>query len=268
MSGARGLAQVIGENDFCQEAWVSQRPILRYCFAPYLSPTMRIFYRLLSAHALGLFTIASATAQSPEARSLATDTLQPASAKYHFPVSQLGTAGGQKLYVFVTNVSERGNGVEFTYRNPLVLPRPKPVFITSEQLQWVRLSGQYYEPVRLPGKEAHSLALCLQTGPRVELFDVATAKKGVPIPLPMQGGLVPIIWTGAFGDKYNHAWYLRRPGEKTMTPVPDGKKFAPFLAAYLADAPTLASAILAKADKHGYDDVPSLLTIYNAGAPH
>jgi len=56
----------------------------------------------------------------------------------------------------------------------LVLPRPKPVFITSSQLQWVRLDGAYYEPVRLPDKEAHGLALRLQAGPRVELFDVAT----------------------------------------------------------------------------------------------
>jgi hypothetical protein len=219
----------------------------------------------VSALVLGLAT--RATAQSPAVHNPATDTLQPASAKYHYPVSQLGTAGGQKLYVFVTNVSERGNGVEFTYRNPLVLPRPKPVFITSEQLQWVRLGGQYYEPVRLPGKEARDLALRLQTGPRVELFDIATAKKGVPIPLPVPGGLVPIIWTGAFGDKYNHAWYLRRAGEKIMTQIPEGKKFAPFLAAYLGDAPALAAAILAKADKHGYDDVPALLSTYNGGAP-
>jgi hypothetical protein len=224
---------------------------------------MRQLSHLLAASALVLCLASHATAQSTEARNLATDTLQPASAKYHFPVSRLGTSGGQQLYVFITNLSERGNGIEFTWRNPLALPRPKPVFITSEQLQWVRLSGQYYEPVRLAGQAAHGLALRLQTGPRVELFDVATPKKGVPIPLPSPGGIVPLIWTGTFGDKYNHAWYLRRPGEKTMTPIPDGKKFAPFLAAYLADAPTLASAILAKADKHRYDDVPGLLTTYN-----
>jgi hypothetical protein len=216
--------------------------------------------------ALALLAATSATAQRTEVRNPATDTVQPASAKYRYPVSQLGTAGGQTLYVFITSVSERGNGVEFTYRNPLVLPRPKPVFITCEQMQWVRLSGQYYEPVRLPGKEAHDLALRLQTGPRVELFDVATLKKGVPIPLPVPGGIVPIIWTGGFREKYNHAWYLRRPGEKTMTQIPDGKKFAPFLAAYLADAPALAAAILAKTNKHGYDDVPSLLTTYNTEA--
>lgn len=225
---------------------------------------MRIFTPLLST--VFLFTaIGGASAQHTEVRNLATDTLQPADAKYHFPVSRLGTAGGQTLYVFITNVSERGNGVEFTYRNPHSMPRPRPVFITCEQMQWVRLSGRHYEPVRLPGKEAHDLALRLQTGPRVELFDVATPKKGVPIPLPVPGGIVPIIWTGSFSNKYNHAWYLRRPGEKTMTQIPEGKKFAPFLAAYLADTPDLAAAILAKADQHGYDDVPSLLTIYNTG---
>jgi len=228
---------------------------------------MQLFYRILSTGALALGFVAHASAQSPTAHNPAIDTVQPASAKYHYPVSQLGTAGGQKLYVFITNVSERGNGVEFTYRNPLVLPRPKPVFITSEQLHWVRLGSQHYEPVRLPGKEAHGLALRLQAGPRVELFDVATLKKGVPIPLPVPGGFTPILWTGSFHDKYNHAWYLRRPGEKTMTQIPDGKKFAPFLAAYLGDASALAAAILAKADKHGYDDVASLLGAYNGEAP-
>jgi hypothetical protein len=229
---------------------------------------MRHFCHFLSASALALCCIARASAQSPAVHNPAIDTVQPASAKYQYPVSQLGTAGGQRLYIFITNVSERGNGVEFTYRNPLVLPRPRPVFITSEQLHWVRLGSQYYEPVRLPGKEAHDLALRLQTGPRAELFDVATLKKGVPIPLPVPGGLVPILWTGTFREKYKHAWYLRRPGEKTMTQIPDGKKFAPFLAAYLGDSPSLAAAILAKADKHGYDDVPALLTTYNGGAPH
>jgi hypothetical protein len=229
---------------------------------------MPFFYRFLAVSGLAYCLAARATAQSPAAHNPAIDTVQPASAKYHYPVSQLGTAGGQRLYIFITNVSERGNGVEFTYRNPLALPRPKPVFITSEQLHWVRLGSQYYEPVRLPGKEAHDLALRLQTGPRVELFDVATLKKGVPIPLPMPGGgFTPILWTGTFREKYNHAWYLRRPGEKSMTQIPDGKKFAPFLAAYLGDSPTLAAAILAKADKHGYDDVPALLNAYNGELP-
>jgi hypothetical protein len=230
---------------------------------------MRPFYCFLPACALVLGLAAQAAAQSPAVHNPAVDTVQPASAKYQYPVSRLGTAGGQTLYVFITNVSERGNGVEFTYRNPLVLPRPKPVFITSEQLQWVLLGGQHYEPVRLPGKEAHGLALRLQTGPRVELFDVAILKKGVPIPLPMPGGgFTPILWTGSFHEKYNHAWYLRRAGEKTMTQIPDGKKFAPFLAAYLGDSPTLAASILAKADKYGYDDVPDLLATYNTEAPH
>jgi hypothetical protein len=42
---------------------------------------------------------------------------------------------------------------------------------------------------------------------------------------------------------------------------------APFLAACLGATPGLAAAILAKADGHGYDDVPGLLSTYNAEAP-
>lgn len=204
-----------------------------------------------------------AAAQTPEARNLATDTLQPTNAKYHYPVSRMGTVKGQQLYVFITSVSERGTGIEFTWRNPLSLPRPRPVFITSEQLQWVRLAGGYYEPVRLAGKPAHNLGRRLADGPRAELFDVATLKKGVPIPSPTGGVL---LWTGLFSEKYNHAYYLRRPGEKTMAPVPEGKKAVPFLAIYFADAPDLAAAVRLGAGSEGYrfDDTPALVVRYNA----
>ena len=207
-----------------------------------------------------------AVAQAPETRNLAVDTLQPANAKLHYPVSRFGSVGGKVFYVFITSVSERGNGLEFTWRNPLVLPHPKPVFITSEQLQWVRLDGQYSEPVRLAGEKAHGLAVRLLDGPRVEVFDVATPKKGVPIPLPVPGALlVPVIWTGGKG-KFNHDWYLRRPGEKMMTQVPSGKKFIPFLADYLADAPDLAAAIRTGAEGYQYDDLPQVLRTYNQAA--
>jgi hypothetical protein len=208
-----------------------------------------------------------ATAQTTEPRNLATDTLQPANAAYYRPVSRLGTVGGKQLYVFITNVSERGTGIEFTWRNPLAMPRPKPVFITSEQLQWVRLDGHYHEPIRVAKEAAHGLALRLAAGPRVEVFDVATPKKGVPIPLPLPGGGGSLLWTGTFRNKYNHAWYLRRPGEKTMTAVPDGKQFAPFLADYLADAPELSTAIRARVEGHRYEDVPALLSTYNQSTP-
>lgn len=222
----------------------------------------KIFSKALAASCLCL-AAGRAAAQAPETRNLATDTLQPANAKYYFPVSRLAPVNGQPLYVFITNVSERGTGVEFTWRNPLALPRPKPVFITSAQLKWVELSGHYYEPVRLAGESAHGLALRLQAGPLVELFDVATPKKGVPIPLPVPGGLVPILWTGTFSNKYNHDWYLRRAGQKTMTAVPKGKKFAPFLATYLADAPALATEITAGNPGYRHDDVAHLLDLYN-----
>jgi hypothetical protein len=219
---------------------------------------------LLSSLLLGFFSYA--VAQAPETRNLAVDTLQPANAKLHYPVSRFGSVGGTVFYVFITSVSERGNGLEFTWRNPLVLPHPKPVFITSEQLQWVRLDGQYSEPVRLAGEKAHGLAVRLLDGPRVELFDVATPKKGVPIPLPVPGALlVPIIRVGG-KDKFNHDWYLRRPGEKTMTAVPAGKKFSPFLADYLTDVPDLATAIRTGAEGYRYDDLPQLLRTYNQAA--
>ncbi|TVT40317.1 hypothetical protein FNT36_12610 [Hymenobacter setariae] len=219
----------------------------------------------------GLFSSTSqAVAQTAEPRNLATDTLQPANAAYYRPVSRLGTVGGKQLYVFITSVSERGTGIEFTWRNPLTMPLPKPVFITSEQLQWARFDGHYYEPVRTANTAAHGLALRLAAGPRVEVFDVATPKKGVPIPLPAPG-ITSLFWTGTFSNKYNHTWYLRRSSEKTMTQIPYGKQFAPFLADYLADAPDLVAAIQAGAEGYRYEDVPALLNTYNqlpsAGTP-
>ena len=220
---------------------------------------------LLGGAVLTASTAGPALAQAIEPRNLATDTLQPANARYHYPVSRLGTAKGQQLYVFITNVSERGNGVEFTWRNPLAVPRPRPVFITSEQLHWVRQNGGYFEPMRVVGKEATGLAQRVMEGPRLELFDVATPKKGVPIPLP--GAIIPILWTGMFSDKYNHAYYLRRPGEATMTPVPDGKKFGPFMADYLADVPALADSIRLGTKGYRYDDTPALLARHKARLP-
>lgn len=214
---------------------------------------------------IALWVAGPVVAQSPEVHNPAADTLQPANAKYHYPVSRLGTAKGQTLYVFITGVSDRGNGIEFTYRNPLTLPRPRPVFITSEQLQWVVLDGGYFEPVRLAGEKATSLARRLTQGARAELFDVATPKKGVPIPSPT-GGL--LLWTGMFSNKYNHAYYLRRPGEKLMVQVPDGKKAPLFLADYFADAPDLAAALRmgAGSDGYHYADVPALVARYNQPA--
>ena len=201
-------------------------------------------------------------AQAPEARHPATDTLQPANPRYYLPVSRISTTGGQLLYVFIAPGRDRGTGVGFTWRNPMTLPRPRPVFIKMDQVKWTRTGGVYYEPVGVGGPVPYMLAPRILAGPRVELFDVATPKKGVPVPVP--GGL---IWTGAFSNKYHHAWYLRHPGAAAMTPVPEGKKFAPFLADYLADAPELAAAIRAGAEGHRYDDVPRLLETYNRPAP-
>ena len=207
-------------------------------------------------------------AQTREARNLATDTLQPANPKYYLPVSRLGAANGQVLYVFIPDGQVRGPVLAFTWRNPMTLPRPKPLTIRMAEVQWVRTGNVYYEPVHLLGQLHSGLAPRILAGPRVELFDVATLKKGVPIPLPVPGG--GLIWTEAFGANYNHTWFLRRPGLTGLVQVPDGKQFAPFLADYLADAPNLAAAIRAGAEGCRHADVARLLDAYNqaAGAPH
>ena len=93
----------------------------------------------------------------------------------------------------------------------------------------------HYKPVHLLGQLYSGLVPRMLARPRVELFDVATPKKGVPIPLPVPGG--GLIWTGAFSTSYNHTWFLRRPSFIGLVQVPDGKQFAPFLADYFVDAP-------------------------------
>jgi len=207
-------------------------------------------------------------AQTREVHNLAADTLQPTNPKYYLPVSRIGTANGQLLYVFIPDGEVRAPNLAFTWRNPMTLPRPKPLTIKMAEVKWVRTGNVYYEPVHLLGQLYSGLAPRMLAGPRVELFDVATPKKGVPIPLPVPGG--GLIWTGAFSTNYNHTWFLRRPGLTGLVQVPDGKQFAPFLADYFADVPALATAIRADAEGHRHADVARLLDAYNqaAGAPH
>lgn len=206
-----------------------------------------------------LASTARLAAQTSEVRNLATDTLQPENASYYHAVSQIGTMGGKRLYVFLDNFGVAPNLLEFTWRNPMTLPRPKLVRIKTEQIKWVRTEGVVYEPVRASGQETGVLAMRVSNGPRLALFDVATLKKGIPIPLAGGG----FIWTRAFSSSYNHAWYVRYPGETVMRAVPKGRDFAPFAAALLGDASELAVAIQAKAEGHQHDDMPQLIDRYN-----
>jgi hypothetical protein len=221
------------------------------------------FLRVLFVALTGLAVPARLAAQTPDVRHPATDTLQPANPNYRQAVSQIETTGGQRLYVFLQHfgpVQAQGvpDRVEFTWRHPQTLPRPKLVRMPAAQIKWLRWEGAVYEPVRTDAAHTGVLAVRASPGPRLALFDVATPKPGVPIPLPGA-----IIWTGAFRSRYNHAWYVRAPGEAFMRAVPDGRAFAPFAAALLADDPDLAAAIQAKTEGHRHDDLPLLLERYN-----
>ena len=200
-------------------------------------------------------------AQTREVRNLAADTLQPTNPKYYLPVSRIGMANGQLPCVFIPDGEVRGPNLAFTWRNPMTLPRPKPLTIKMAEVKWVLTGNVYYEPVHLLGQLYSGLAPRMLAWPRVESFDVATPKKGVPIPLPVPGG--GLIWAGAFSTNYNHTWFLRRPGLTRLVQVLDGKQFAPFLADYFAGAPALAAAIRAGAEDHRHADVARLLDAYN-----
>ena len=221
------------------------------------------FPRLLLFAATALAAPARLAAQPAEGRHPATDTLPPANPSYRQAVSQIETTGGQRLYVFLQHfgpVQSQGvpDRVEFTWRHPQTLPRPKLVRMPAAQIKWLRWEGAVYEPVRTDAAHTGVLAVRVSPGPRLALFDVATPRPGVPIPLPGA-----VIWTGAFASRYRHAWYVRAPGDAFMRAVPDGRGFAPFAAALLADAPELAAAILAKIEGHRHDDLPQLLERYN-----
>lgn len=232
-----------------------------------LSPLVRISTPILLTTVLVFTAIGSATAQHAEVRNLATDTLQPANASYRIPVTRLGTTTGQQLYVFLRESSDaRPKVLEFTWRHPLTLPRPRLVTIRLDQVQWLRANGQYFEPVRLLGTKAQALAWRRLAGPRVELFDLAWPKSKAIYFVPLVGEAAYLLVRRDSAD-YNHYWFLRRPGQQYMTFVPTKKEFAAFLADYLVDAPALSAAIRAGAAGHGYDDVPSLLTTYNAATP-
>jgi hypothetical protein len=224
---------------------------------------MRFFFKIFILGSAWLGWATSARAQAAEQRNLATDTLQPANASYHMPVTRLGTTTGQRLYVFLRESSNgQTNVLEFTWRHPLSLPRPKLVTIKLDQVQWLSTSGQYYEPVRLLGTKAQMLAWRRLAGPRVELFDIAWPKNKAISFVPLVGQAADLLARRDSAD-YNHYWFLRRPGQQYMTFVPTKKEFAAFLADYLVDAPALAAAIRASAAGHRYADVPQLLASYN-----
>jgi len=200
--------------------------------------------------------VSPAAAQAPINQQLATDTLRPAGAKA-LPLLRIGTTGGQTLYVFHAETKPDASGLYFTYRHPLTLPRPRLVLITTDKIRWLRWGTAYYEPIRLAGTKTGSLAERVVDGPAVELFDYATAKRGVPIPLPVGG----VVMTGSLfkKDPYNHDYYLRRPGEPTMTRVPEGKKFAPFLMGYLRPGLPLLDSVRQEANGYRFADLPRLL---------
>ena len=223
---------------------------------------MRLF-KAIVLNSAWLGWVPAAHAQAIEKCDLATDTLQPANASYQLPVTHLGTTSGQRLYVFLRESSNgQHNVLEFTWRHPLTLPRPKPVTIKLDQVQWLRTSGQYFEPVRLLGAKAQMLAWRRLAGPRVELFDIAWPKSKAISFVPLVGQAADLLAHRDSAD-YNHYWFVRRPGQQYMTLVPLKKEFAPFLADYLIDAPALAAAIRAGAAGHRYTDVPQLLASYN-----
>ena len=93
--------------------------------------------RPLLAGIVLLAATARLAAQTPEARNLATDTLQPADYMLFYPVSRIRTNGGQTLHVFVSEITPSGDGVRFTWRNPATKPRPKEVVIKTKQFKWL-----------------------------------------------------------------------------------------------------------------------------------
>lgn len=221
---------------------------------------------------MGLLAVGAgpAGAQQPAAASLLPDTAQPASPRRYHPVSRISTTDGQVLSVFIIGLNMDGKGVIYTRRHPLTIPRPQSFLLPSDEMAWLLVGGHYYEPIRRPDQPASGPALRVQAGPRVALFDVPTWKaKVVPHKTANTWGapseLLPYYfsWTDPLSPDFNHAYYLRRAGEATMTLVPAGPEFATFLADYLADAPALAAAIRAGGAGHHYADVPGLLATYN-----
>lgn len=92
---------------------------------------------LLYGLAFGILLLGRAgqlRAQTREVRNLATDTLQPANPKYYLPVSRIGTANGQLLQAFILDGQAGAPSLTFTWRNPMTLPRPKPLTIKMAEV--------------------------------------------------------------------------------------------------------------------------------------
>jgi len=227
---------------------------------------MRYIKSALSA--LLLFAFADAAAQSAEVHHPATDTLQPKGG-YYVPPVLLCTSSGKLHYGFMNEAKAELDGFYFTWRHPASLPRPKPVLIKYTQVRWVRSRRHELVPLHLPGRPFNGLIERRVVGPQLELFEQRAYEPGLIGVVPFVG-LASIGHASANNITNTWYWYLRAPGDSTMTPLFSGKTFGPTLADFLRAAPALADSVR-RAEWSGtrlYQDIPHLIVRYNrlAGA--
>lgn len=218
--------------------------------------------------ALLLFAFADAAAQSAEVHNPATDTLQPKGG-YYVPPALLCTSSGKVHYGFMDEANAVPYGFYFTWRHPLSLPRPKPVVVKYTQVRWVRSKGRYFVPLHLPGRPFIGLIERRVAGPRLELFEQRAYEPGLIGVVPFVG-LASIVHATAKDITNTWYWYLRAPGDSTMTQLFSDKTLGPTLASFLRAAPALADSVR-QAELSGtrlYQDIPRLIVRYNhlAGA--
>ncbi|MDJ0363892.1 hypothetical protein QMK33_01910 [Hymenobacter sp. H14-R3] len=123
-------------------------------------------------------------------------------------MTRIRTLKGQMPYVFLRESSDGQSKIlEFTWRHPLALPRPKPLIIRLSQIKWVVMQGNYYEPVRLLEGDVQTLAWRRLAGPRVELFDIAWPKARAISFVPIVGQAVDLLARRDSSD-YQHSWLV------------------------------------------------------------
>ncbi|MBF9235821.1 hypothetical protein I2I05_00285 [Hymenobacter sp. BT683] len=173
--------------------------------------------------------------------------------------------GGRRVSAFLTGIEpcyvER---IECYERHPSQLPAPPLKALSIDRIEKMELAGHHYESLRLNGKLLGLMAESLTGAGPVALFGYYKVKNGFPIiiPLPLPGAAIFIPTEGH--NKY--FWYVRQPGGELLEVLRDSYSFAREMSVFFIGASEMAAQIKAKAPKHRFEDLPTLVQAYNARA--
>lgn len=178
-----------------------------------------------------------------------------------------GTAGlrnGKQLKAYLP-VSATGVDMLVTYylTAPDGSPSPKPKFLPVDEVQWLRIRGQYSALLKEKKREPGRIGARRVAGP-VELYVV----KAASAPTTSFLGPTPVLSAPATSTQTTEPeavrWYLRRADGTLVLVTPEN--FARQVSTFLADDAELARRVAAGQPGHGPAELEALIRQYNERA--